>query len=71
MKRRDFLKTTALSTSIFLVPGYLQSAQRGSGKQPNIVFVFGDQWRAQATGYSGDLNLQGKTPIQLITSEKQ
>ena len=22
--------------------------------QPNIVFVFGDQWRAQATGYAGE-----------------
>ena len=22
--------------------------------RPNVVFVFGDQWRAQATGYAGD-----------------
>ena len=29
---------------------------------PNLVFVFADQWRAQATGYAGDPNLQGKTP---------
>ena len=27
-------------------------------KRPNIVFVFGDQHRAQAMGYSGDPNLQ-------------
>ena len=27
-------------------------------KQPNVVFVFGDQWRGQATGYSGDPNVQ-------------
>ncbi len=26
-------------------------------KQANIVFVFGDQWRAQATGYGGDANV--------------
>ncbi len=26
-------------------------------KQPNIVFVFADQWRAQATGYAGDANV--------------
>ena len=26
--------------------------------QPNIVLVFGDQWRAQATGYAGDPNVQ-------------
>ena len=30
--------------------------------KPNLVFVFADQWRAQATGYAGDPNLQGKTP---------
>jgi arylsulfatase A-like enzyme len=27
---------------------------------PNVVFVFGDEWRAQATGYAGDPNV--KTP---------
>jgi arylsulfatase A-like enzyme len=26
--------------------------------QPNIVFVFADQWRGQATGYAGDPNVQ-------------
>ncbi len=31
-------------------------------RKPNIVFVLTDQWRAQATGYSGDPNLIGKTP---------
>lgn len=31
-------------------------------RKPNVVFVFADQWRAQATGYAGDPNLQGKTP---------
>ncbi len=25
---------------------------------PNMVFVFADQWRAQATGYAGDRNVQ-------------
>lgn len=28
----------------------------GRGRQPNIVFVFADEWRAQATGYNGDVN---------------
>ncbi|HEX2949617.1 MAG TPA: sulfatase [Armatimonadota bacterium] len=27
-------------------------------KQPNVLFVFGDQWRAQAFGYRGDPNVQ-------------
>ncbi len=31
-------------------------------EKPNIVFVLADQWRAQATGYSGDPNLSGLTP---------
>ena len=25
---------------------------------PNVIFIFGDQWRAQATGYAGDPNVQ-------------
>ncbi|MCP4640325.1 MAG: sulfatase-like hydrolase/transferase, partial [bacterium] len=25
-------------------------------QRPNVVFVFADQWRAQATGYAGDPN---------------
>ena len=27
-------------------------------KRPNVVFVFGDQWRAQATGYAGNQTVQ-------------
>lgn len=30
-------------------------------KQPNIVFIFADEWRAQATGYNGDPNCE--TPV--------
>ncbi|HCV25468.1 MAG TPA: sulfatase, partial [Candidatus Latescibacteria bacterium] len=26
-------------------------------KQPNVILVFGDQWRSQATGYGGDPNV--------------
>ncbi len=58
MDRRTFLKAmgvafTAASASEFL------SAEVGSAparRRPNVVFVFGDQWRAQATGYAGDPN---------------
>ena len=28
-----------------------------TGNKPNVVFVFGDQWRQQATGYAGDPNV--------------
>jgi arylsulfatase A-like enzyme len=60
--RREFLKSSAISASVLLAGGCLESAQRDSVKKPNILFVFADQWRAQAAGYSGDPNLQGKTP---------
>lgn len=30
------------------------------GKRPNVIYVFADQWRAQATGYAG--NRQVQTP---------
>jgi arylsulfatase A-like enzyme len=33
-----------------------QGKERGVSSKPNVVFVFGDQWRAQATGYGGDPN---------------
>lgn len=37
-------------------------------KQPNVVLVFGDQWRPQATGYAGDPNV--KTPnLDALTTE--
>lgn len=38
------------------------------GKKPNVVFVFGDQWRQQATGYAGNPTV--KTPaIDRFVSE--
>lgn len=30
-------------------------------RRPNIVFLFADEWRAQATGYAGDVNCQTPT----------
>jgi arylsulfatase A-like enzyme len=33
-----------------------KAAEERSVKHPNVVFVFGDQWRGQATGYAGDPN---------------
>ena len=60
MKRRDFLKAAAISTSIPLVPGCLESARRSSGKKPNIIFIFADQLRSHAIGCYG--NDQLSTP---------
>ncbi len=32
--------------------------RRAPETRPNLIFVFADQWRAQATGYAGDPNVQ-------------
>ena len=37
-----------------------------STKSPNIVFIFADQWRAQATGYNGDPNCETPVLDQLV-----
>lgn len=40
----------------------------GKHEQPNIVFVFADQWRAQSTGYAGNTDV--KTPnLDILASE--
>lgn len=61
MNRRNYLKTAVAGTGALMAPRLLRAANR-TGKKPNIVYVFADQWRGQATGYAGDPNLQGKTP---------
>ena len=51
MKRREFLGTVGV--------GLMAAANRACGapaKKPNLVYVFADQWRAQAFGYAGDPN---------------
>ena len=34
---------------------------RGRVRPPHVVFVFADEWRAQATGYAGDENARTPT----------
>jgi arylsulfatase A-like enzyme len=41
-------------------PAAAGSPAEPATKSPNVVFVFADQWRADATGYAGDPNV--KTP---------
>ena len=52
MRRREFLASVAAGA--IGVP--LLGAKRS--RRPNLVYVLCDQWRAQATGYSGDPNVQ-------------
>ncbi len=62
--RREFLKRTAIGTaSIALGPKLscaVSSGTKDISRRPNLVFILGDQWRAQATGYAG--NTQVRTP---------
>jgi arylsulfatase A-like enzyme len=62
--RRRFLRTAALGAASMAVPRSWSSAEPAPKKRPsdkpNLVFVFADQWRAQATGYAGNQDV--KTP---------
>lgn len=64
--RRDFVRATALGfASVVLDPivakvGYSDSDERGDRPRSNLVYLLADQWRAQATGYAGDMN--ARTP---------
>jgi len=64
IKRREFLRSAGLgAASVFLGSGLAgcagaQFPGAKSARKPNIVFIFADQWRAQATGYFGDPNAQ-------------
>ncbi len=50
ISRRGFLKG---------VPGALAPAvARAARTRPNVLLVLADEWRAQATGYSGDANVK-------------
>jgi arylsulfatase A-like enzyme len=53
MKRRDFLATAAAAGGACAFASGSRTA-----KQPNILYILADQWRASATGYAGDPNVQ-------------
>ncbi len=56
-------------TRLGIVMGLLGVALSAEAK-PNVVFVFADQWRAQATTWEHDPNLIGKTPaLDKLASE--
>jgi arylsulfatase A-like enzyme len=58
---RSFILVGACVTAMSALQPLTSAAQNApAGKQPNIVFVLTDQWRAKATGYAGDPNI--KTP---------
>ncbi len=58
MERRTFLGAVLAATGQLACPAAEPAGAKPA--QPNIVYVFADQWRAQATGYNGDPN--ARTP---------
>jgi arylsulfatase A-like enzyme len=58
MERRTFLGAVLAATGQLACTAADSNA--GTAAQPNIVYVFADQWRAQAIGYAGDAN--ARTP---------
>jgi len=61
LNRRAFLQWSGLGLAAVTLTGCPERLEYGRrGRRPNIVFVFADQWRAQATGYTGDPN--ARTP---------
>ena len=62
--RRQFLRTAVVGTASVAMTRQLSWAERSTvdhpADRPNLVFIFADQWRAQATGYAGNKDV--KTP---------
>jgi arylsulfatase A-like enzyme len=62
--RRKFLQRAAVGAASVTLGRKLSWAgalrQERVSRKPNLVFIFADQWRAQATGYAG--NAQVRTP---------
>jgi arylsulfatase A-like enzyme len=58
MKRKRFfnLKFSLLQFLFLLFYANVLFAQKKKREKPNIIYIIVDQWRAQATGYSGDKN---------------
>ena len=57
MKRRDLLKSAGLGVASFVL-GVPRVRAAAIPKRPNVVFVFADQWRAEAAGYAGNKDVR-------------
>ncbi|MFA6242589.1 MAG: sulfatase [Candidatus Hydrogenedentales bacterium] len=57
MRRRTFIRSAIGGLAAAAVGTRARAATRKPSR-PNLVYVFADQWRAQATGYAGDPNVR-------------
>ena len=46
-----------IAALLFVVCSHGYSKGKPPARKPNIIYIIADQWRAQATGYSGDKNV--------------
>jgi len=58
LSRREFIRAGGLAVGVASIHGVVRAAETSVRKAtgPNVVFVLTDQWRRQATGYSGEPN---------------
>lgn len=64
IERREFLHAMVTGTASILlgkkIPVMEDLDREHKVRKPNLIYIFADQWRAQATGYAGDPN--ARTP---------
>ncbi len=72
--RREFLQSAGIgAASVFLGPPLAgcsntqRLATKRATRKPNLVFIFADQWRAQATGYAGNKDVRTPNLDRLAT----
>lgn len=58
IQRRQFLQTASTAAAAVAASASRSGAAEPSTRRPNLVFLLADQWRAQATGYNGDPNVE-------------
>ncbi|MDR3262436.1 MAG: sulfatase [Tannerella sp.] len=52
--RREFIQQSALASGTMLCSNTFIRCAEGKKKQPNVIYVFADQWRAQDAGFAGN-----------------
>lgn len=55
--RRDFLQSMTFSAGALAVAGVSPLGAARSAGQPNVLFVFADEWRADGLGYAGNTDV--------------
>ncbi len=57
LPRRQFLQTASTTAAAVAASAGQSVGMEKPKRRPNVVFLLADQWRAQATGYAGNPNL--------------